>query len=203
MPESCIYTIGHSTQPIESFVDLLQQHEIGFVIDVRSTPYSRRVPHFNREPLRAFLQREGIRYGHMPQEFGARHEDPDLLDAEQRVDFDRVRASEPFRRGVARLKEGVRQGHRITLMCAEADPFDCHRFTMISYQLVREGFTVQHILRDGQLLDNSVLEQRMIERYGFAAGQPELFSAAGEAPLEQAYRRRGREVAYQIRGAEG
>jgi uncharacterized protein (DUF488 family) len=126
---------------------------------VRSAPYSRWVPHFNKEPLSAWLRRHDIRYAHMPDEFRARKLDPALLDAEQRVDFDRVRATPEFRSGVDRLKRGSAQGHRIALMCAEADPYDCHRLSLISYQLVREGFAVQHILKDGAVIDDAQLDQ--------------------------------------------
>lgn len=200
MPDAWIYTIGHSTQPIERLVELLQKHDIDCVIDVRSTPYSRRVPHFNREALRAWLRRAKIRYAHMPAEFGARHSDPDLLDEEGRVDFDRVRASAPFQRGVQRLRDGVEKGFRIVLMCAEADPFDCHRFSMIAYQLAKEGIGVKHILRNGELLDNEALERRLVEHAGLALVQPDIFgSSPPDRPvLDEAYRKRGREIAYHV-----
>jgi uncharacterized protein (DUF488 family) len=198
-----IFTIGHSTHTVEAFTDLLARHRIGYVIDVRSAPYSRRVPEFNREPLSAWLRRHSIHYAHMPAEFGARKLDPKLLDAEQRVDFDRVRETPEFRRGIERLKRGAAQGHRIALMCAEADPFDCHRFSMISFQLAREGVAVQHILRDGTVIDNAELEERLREEYGLT-GQTDLFvgDSTPEAQLEEAYRRRGRHVAYSAREEE-
>ena len=197
MPDTPIFTIGHSTQSLEQFTELLQRYDIEFVIDVRSTPYSGRVPHFNKEPLAAWLRRHQIRYTHMPEEFGARKLDRELLDAEQRVDFDRVRATAEFRSGVDRLKRGAAQGHRIALMCAEADPYDCHRFSMIAFQLVREGLAVQHILRDGRAIDNSQLEQRLRDEYGVTA-QADMIGPppTDAAQLEEVYRRRGREVAY-------
>jgi uncharacterized protein (DUF488 family) len=198
-----IFTIGHSTHPVEAFTDLLLRNRIGYVIDVRSAPYSRRMPQFNREPLSAWLRRHSIQYAHMPEEFGARRTDPTLLDSAQRVDFDRVRDRPEFRRGVERLKRGVGHGHRIALMCAEADPFDCHRFSMISYQLVREGIQVQHILRDGSVIDNVELEERLRQEYGLT-GQTDLFDT-GTSPalqLEDAYRQRGREVAYTAKEEE-
>jgi uncharacterized protein (DUF488 family) len=199
-----IFTIGHSTHSAERFSELLQQHKIQFVVDVRTTPYSRRVPQFNKNSLRERLvEAYGIRYAHMPEEFGARKLDPDLLDADQRVDFDRVRSSEAFQRGVTRLKNGAIQGHRIALLCAEADPFECHRFSLISYQLVREDLLVKHILRDGSLIDNSELERRLRTRYG-SDPQVDIFGplASTGSQLELAYRSRGREVAYTVTGAE-
>jgi uncharacterized protein (DUF488 family) len=192
-----IFTIGHSTQSLEQLFELLKCHGIQYVIDVRSAPYSRWVPHFNKEPLAAWLRRHEVHYAHMPDEFGARKQDPALLDAQHRVDFERVRATPEFRSGIERLKRGSEQGHRIALMCAEADPYDCHRFSLISYQLVREGVAVKHILKDGDAIDNELLEQRLRDDFGITA-QADLFGAAQtvEAQLDEAYRRRGRQVAY-------
>jgi len=96
-----------------------------------------------------------------------------------------------------RIKSGLAQGHRIALMCAEADPFDCHRFAMISYQLVREQIEVKHILKDGRLIDNTELERRLEHEYGISI-QAEIFCApeTREAQLENAYRLRSRDMAY-------
>lgn len=192
-----IFTIGHSTQAIEWFTGLLVKHRIQFVLDVRSTPYSRRVPQFNRPELRNQLSVKGVVYAHMSREFGARRSDRQLLDKEGKVDFDLVRTTEAFRAGIKRLKHGVNKGYRIALMCAEADPFQCHRFSMISYQLVREGLSVKHILQDGRLIDNSALEERLWLKYGRHL-QKDMFSPISESlsPIDQAYRLHARDVAY-------
>lgn len=196
-----IFTIGHSTHSIEDFLGLLRQHRIDCVIDVRSTPYSRRVPHFNRERLQAILRADGILYAHMPEEFGARKNNPELLDPDKKVNFDRVRETKVFRAGIERIKRGAEQGYRIALMCSEADPFDCHRFSMITYQLVKEGLTVQHILRNGQVLDNSVLERRLLQHYCAQSEQQGLFDS-GRLQVDDAYRLRGREVAFSANGGK-
>lgn len=196
--ETPVFTVGHSTHSLERFVELLEQNNIDILVDVRSAPYSRHVPHFNKEALRVRLMQHSIKYTHMPQEFGARHTDSGLLDAEQRVDFDRVRESDPFRAGIERIINGARAEHRIALMCSEGDPFDCHRFSMISYQLVKEGVRVQHILRHGDIVDNSDLEERLRAQYCRVTTQSELFEPpkSEAAQTEEAYRLRGKEVAY-------
>ncbi len=198
MSEPTVFTIGHSTHPLPVFTGLLAHHGIDCIIDVRSTPYSARVPHFNREYLRKVLKEQGITYIHMPDEFGARKSNPEFLDQNSRVDFDLVRQSPSFQTGLARLRRGLAQGFRLSLMCSEADPFDCHRFSMISYQLTKDGLRVKHILRDGTLIDNSVLEQRLLQRYWPRYNQHGLFEAPKStcAHIDEAYRLRGREVAY-------
>ena len=71
-----IYTIGHSTHPIEKFISLLAQHGIQVVCDVRSHPYSQHNPQFNRETLKQDLRVSGIKYLFLGKELGARSENP-------------------------------------------------------------------------------------------------------------------------------
>ena len=103
-----IYTIGHSHHPIERFIALLQPHGIDALADVRSTPYSRFNPQFNREKLQASLATAGIRYVILGEESGARTKDPSCYDDTGRVSYARLDRSEPFRRGLERLLTGIR-----------------------------------------------------------------------------------------------
>src|SRR5881227_321241 len=130
-----IYTIGHSSHQIDYFLELLKIFSINCVIDVRSIAASSYNPQFNKEPLSNFLKNNQIAYLHFAEEFGARHTDPDLLDEEGKVDFEKVRMAWLFKSGVERLWKGVEKGFIIALMCSEAEPFDCHRFSMISIAL--------------------------------------------------------------------
>src|SRR4051794_3069135 len=127
-----VYTVGHSTHSAEYFLELLTEFSINCVVDVRSLAASRFNPQFNKNKLAGFLAANGITYLHFAKEFGARRSDPNLLDEDGRVDFDKVRASEDFKNGVERIRQGVAKGFTIALMCAESDPMDCHRFLMIS-----------------------------------------------------------------------
>jgi uncharacterized protein (DUF488 family) len=182
---------------MDTFGSMLTLYAIQFIVDVRSVPFSSREPQFNKNSLAGWLPNFGIKYAHMPNEFGARRDDPALLDFEGRVDFDRVRSSKVFRRGIQRVEAAASKGYRLALMCAEADPFDCHRFAMISYQLVRDGFEVKHILKDGTLVDNAYLEHRLAQLYCISLqGDIFLSSMTKESCLEEAYRLRGREVAF-------
>lgn len=194
-----VYTIGHSTHTLETFLGLLATHAITCVIDVRSQPFSGRQPQFNQPALAAALKEKGILYAHFKEEFGARHTDLALLDAQGRVDFDKVRAAPAFRQGVERLRKAIELGYRPTLLCSEANPLDCHRFSMVSYQLVKENFTVQHILNDGSLLNNYDLESQLLQKYARKLPQSTLFeTVTPEQQLEFAYRLRGQAVAYSV-----
>jgi hypothetical protein len=83
-------------------------------------------------------------------------------------------------------------------MCAEANPLNCHRFGLISYQLVREGIYVKHIMKDGALLDNTQLEEMLIREYSAKIANRSLFESSSEvkSPLEMAYEFKNNEIGF-------
>jgi uncharacterized protein (DUF488 family) len=194
-----VYTIGHSNHSIDYFNELLGAHGINCVIDVRSVPASAYNPQFNKESLSNYLKYNNITYLHFGDEFGARHTEKDLLDESGKVDFDKVRKSDKFLAGIERLKGGLSKGFTVALMCSEAEPFDCHRFSLISYYLVRNGFIVRHILKDSTLIENSELEIKLLKKYDKKIPKPTLFDPLILSETEKlniAYRLRNMEVAY-------
>src|SRR5262249_20821450 len=160
-----IHTIGHSNHPIQDFLDLLQRHGVTAVADVRSTPYSRFNPQFRRETLQAALAEAEIRYVFLGEELGARSQDPACYDASGRVSYARLAGTELFRRGIQRLKAGMSE-HRISLMCAEREPLECHRTLLVARELVREGVAVTHILGDGSLEPHPQAMERLARNLG-------------------------------------
>lgn len=193
-----IYTIGHSTHTLEYFRELLETRHIDCVVDVRQIASSTYNPQYNGNTLKNYLQDYKIVYIHMGTEFGARPRDLNMLDAEGRVDFDKVRHSKTFLSGIDRLKKGLEKGYRIALMCSQSDPFDCHRFSLIAYYLVHHGFTVRHILKDKSCIDNSELEKLLLEKYDKKLPRKDLFNlhVGDKERLEEAYRLRGKSIAY-------
>lgn len=197
MPDETVFTIGHSRHEIEHFTDLLNKFGVNCVIDVRSSPYSRIAPQYNKDTLGSTLKDNNILYLHFEKEFGARHTRPSLLNEDGKVDFEKVRQTDEFKQGLARLKNGLELGYKIVLMCSEANPFDCHRFSMISYQLIKEGLRVNHILENGDFVENSRLEDQLLEKYHKKLPQSTLFeTVTKEMQLEAAYKLRSRYVAY-------
>ena len=144
-----VLTIGHSTHALEAFLALLRQHDVTAVADVRSAPYSRFNPQFNREPFAQALGTEGVRYVYLGNELGGRSEDPACYE-DGRIRYDRVAATESFRSGLARVVDGAAR-HRIALMCAEKEPLDCHRTLLVSRALHEQGVDVAHIHAGGRL----------------------------------------------------
>src|SRR5690242_16399997 len=171
-----LFTIGHSTHEINCFVDLLKAYGVNCVVDVRTLAASRFNPQYNKSALSASLRDHKITYIHMPDEFGARHTDPALI-TNGRVDFDKVRKSESFNKGVERLRHGVNKGFTIALMCAEAEPLECHRFSLISFAL-KDEFEIIHILKDKSSITQHDLEQELLKKYKKKLLTSDLFQSA-------------------------
>jgi uncharacterized protein (DUF488 family) len=143
-----ISTIGHSTHPIEEFIDILQAYSIGSLVDVRTIPRSRRNPQFNRENLSASLQTVGIQYHHLPGLGGLRHPRKDSTNtgwrnASFRGYADYMQTPE-FDENLLHLME-LASAARTAIMCAEAVPWRCHR-SLIADALIARGVQVMEIL---------------------------------------------------------
>ncbi|MEP6822582.1 MAG: DUF488 domain-containing protein [Chthoniobacterales bacterium] len=148
MPET-LWTIGHSTRPIEVFLDLLTANRIELVADVRLLPGSKRYPHFNREALPASLVSRQIGYEHFPELGGRRKTRPDSPNTAWRNLSFRGYAdhmeTEEFRDGIARLLELAAATGPTALMCAEAVWWRCHRRLIADYLKVR-GHKILHLI---------------------------------------------------------
>ena len=156
-----VLTIGHSTHALDAFVALLQRHHVTAVADVRSVPYSRFNPQFNREPFAKALEAEGIRYVPLGNELGGRSDDPACYEA-GRIRYDRVAATASFRSGLARVVQGA-ASYRIALMCAEKEPLDCHRTLLVARALDAEGVDIAHIHADGALEPHRAAMDRLLD----------------------------------------
>ncbi|MBI1297162.1 DUF488 family protein [bacterium] len=151
MSAPIIFTIGHSTHPIDDFLALLAQHDIRCLVDVRTQPYSRWNPQFNRELLATALKDVGVHYVDMGSSLGGRPDQADLYDpGQERPNYSRQRQTPLYQHGVRDL-EVQAQAERTAIMCSEGDPEICHRHNLITPSLIDDGFIVQHILPDGAI----------------------------------------------------
>ena len=166
-----IYTVGHSTQPFERFLGLLKKHGVTAVADVRSAPYSRFNPQFNREDFRSALKANGIRYVFLGKELGARSDD-ECCYIDGKVQYKLLAKTPLFQSGISRAIEGA-ETHKIALMCAEKDPLDCHRTILVARELVSRGAKVTHILQDGSTESHQAAISRLITKLGL--GDADMF----------------------------
>lgn len=187
-----VFTIGHSTHRIEKFINLLVRNRINVVADVRSSPYSRFNPQFNRKPLSASLRESGIKYVFLGEEFGARSSDRSCY-VDGKVQYERLASTQSFRTGVDRVRVGVERGYRMALMCAEKDPLDCHRTVLVARNLERDGFKIIHILSDGSTETHEEATDRLVK--DFKLHQKDFFLSESEI-IDQAYKRQEERIAY-------
>jgi len=198
METPVIYTIGHSTHPVDYFLELIRKYGVNCIIDVRSVAASSYNPQYNEEPFKNFLKNNKIVYMHFSEEFGARQSDPDLLDEKGKVDFEKVRKSRLFQDGLERVWKGINKGEVIAIMCSESEPLDCHRFSMVSVGLVEDGFEVKHILKDKSVKTNVELENELMNKYEKKLPQSDLFNpnVTTEMQLKVAYRLKNQEIGF-------
>jgi len=193
------FTIGYSNHEVEKLIALLNLHQIQYILDVRSAPYSQRNPQYNRENIKLKLEKNNICYVFMGNLLGARYENPDLYFFDKQVvDFKKIRKLESFKQGVKRVIDYLGQNNRIALMCAEKDPFNCHRFVLISYSLVKEGIVVKHILDNGSVITNDLLEDRLISKYKIDYKQQTFFeeNKTKRNAIEKGYLLRNKDIGY-------
>jgi len=147
-----IYTIGHSTHPIELFISMLQSFSIQLVADIRSYPGSRRYPQFNKDNLENSFQQAGIKYIHLKELGGRRKPLPNSINTNWRNEAFRGYAdymqTDEFKNAVAKL-EDLASTQRTAYMCSEAVWWRCHRALVSDYLKVR-GWKVMHMMGVGK-----------------------------------------------------
>ncbi len=191
-----LYTIGHSNLSKEEFTTSLRQNNIAVLIDVRSAPYSRYVPHFNKNVLEVFLKEQGFDYRYAGELLGGQPKDetvykhqtlPDNDTSREKflklVDYVAVMQTEWYRRGLKRLLQIMAETQAVkgfvAIMCSEGNPLDCHRHHLIARSLidplvkvVNIEVKVQHIIKDGNL---NIVETSDFKADSEMPHQPPLF----------------------------
>lgn len=193
-----LYTIGHSNHTIENFIALLKRYGVTCIADVRSAPYSRYCPQFNKDTLAASLQAAGITYMFLGKELGARPDDSSCYEGGF-VNFQQIAKREEFKRGLERLFVDIPK-YRIALMCAEKDPLQCHRTILIARYL-REDFCIKHILADGNIEGHIEAERRLVR---ILKVEPTLFESTKKETetIEQAYDQQAKRISYRPKPSE-
>ena len=194
-----LYTIGHSTYPVEHLLELLRLYEVQYVLDVRSMPFSRYAHQYNANEIGPYLQERGIAYFDMGRYFGARQPDRKYYSKEGYLDFEAFRASDLFKKGKDNVKKGLEENN-IALMCTEKHPIDCHRAIMVARGFELDGVDVKHILHDKTCLTQKELGLQLLDKYFPDRAQMTLFTMGNEKSDEEylidAYRKRNAEIGF-------
>lgn len=186
-----VLTIGHSTLPYERFLALLRQASVTAIADVRTAPFSRHSPHFNRDALRDELRQDDVAYVFLGEELGGRPKGKQFF-CDGVADYEKMAETTDFARGLERVIDGAKK-YRIAMMCSEHDPLDCHRCLLVGRALKERGVTVRHILSGGQIVDHWQIEDRLMDMAG--KSDIDLFEPPAKR-LAAAYRDRAMKVAF-------
>lgn len=151
-----LLTIGYGNRKLSEFTQLLLSNEIEFLIDIRSNPYSRFRKEFNKSHLDEYLREKGITYIFMGDLLGGKPKNPKLY-SEEKLDYEKVKCDPFYKEGISKLKQALKNNFRVTVMCAELDPRQCHRYTLVGNSIFEEGFDVNHFEKDGALITHQDL----------------------------------------------
>lgn len=159
MSKGFLYSIGHSNKSIEELIRELRLYGVQYLIDVRSMPYSKFHPQFNREQLRAAINETGnIIYGYMGDVIGGLPKNS-LCYTDGKVDYGKIRKMPFFIEGINRLVKANEQENTTCVMCSEGDPKMCHRSKLIGEALRDKGIILQHICQD--YVGNTILKSQI------------------------------------------
>lgn len=157
-----LFTLGHSHHSLDTFLRLLEENGVMTLVDVRTAPYSRFNPQFNKDNLERTLPERGLQYAFAGKFLGGRPPDPlcykkrtlppEGADYLHEVDYPEVMKREWFVKAIARLLE-MADEQTTAILCSEEDPAQCHRHHLIAKYLLREhpDVKVQHIRGDGMV----------------------------------------------------
>lgn len=158
-----IYSIGHGNREFADFVKHLNTYKIEYLIDVRSSPYSKMFPIYNKESLSKQLHELGITYLFMGDTLGGLPKDPSCYihyrdkknEEVRKVDYNKIEKSDFFQTGLERLKNADAKGFNVAVMCSELHPEQCHRSKLIGVALQKSGINIQHITKNGEIMDQN------------------------------------------------
>ncbi len=179
--ESTVWTIGHSTRPVDEFIGLLRAHQIDLLVDVRTVPRSRYNPQFNTDTLAQSLLDAELRYRHLPELGGLRKPQKNSINDGWRNASFRGYAdymqTEEFHRALEELMAYGRDKNT-AIMCAEAVPWRCHR-SLIADALVSRGWDSRHIMSLEKAASHALTSFALFEKgtltYPKPTNSPSLF----------------------------
>ena len=195
-----VYTIGYSGFSIDDFVATLKKHNVSLVVDVRSSPFSKFFPEYNKDTLEICLKTHGIYYRNYADSFGARQNDRKYYCKEGYLDFEVFAQSAPFLQGIKKLCDSMEKNYSFALLCAEKDPICCHRTILVARAFYERGYNVIHLLADDNTITQQEINAQLIEKFYPNRDQMTLFDTPQDDDrlLKEAYRKQNAEIGYRL-----
>jgi uncharacterized protein (DUF488 family) len=160
-----IYSIGHGTKKIEVFLDELNSYQISYLVDVRTSPYSKYNPQFNREMLKHDLEREGITYVYLGDNLGGLPSDRSCY-VDGKVDYDQIKEKGFFKEGLKRLIIAYEKNLNVAVMCSESKPEECHRSKLIGQELLKQNISLLHIISADKIKEQTTVMNELTKGKG-------------------------------------
>jgi uncharacterized protein (DUF488 family) len=135
MEANTLYSIGHGNRSVEELIFLLKEYGIQYLIDVRTSPFSKFNPHFNQSSLKFSVEKEGVKYVFMGDVLGGRPDDLTCYDNKGKVDYQAIKTKEFFKQGIERIRIAYEKNIKVALICSESKPQECHRSKLIGEAL--------------------------------------------------------------------
>ncbi|MBW6536458.1 MAG: DUF488 domain-containing protein [Mariniphaga sp.] len=148
MSVSTIYSIGHGNKKTVDFIRELKAFEISYLLDIRSKPYSKWNPAFNKAELENSLKGNGIAYVFLGDQLGGLPSDTSCYDSEGKVVYDLIKEKDFFKEGLKRLVRANEKKIKLAIMCSETHPGECHRSKLVGQELLKAGISLNHIVSD-------------------------------------------------------
>lgn len=193
-----IYTIGYAAFPeIRDMMSTFKFFDINVLIDVRSIPFSKNFPTYNKPNLIEVCDENQLYYRHYAKPFGARQTDVEFL-SDGQVDFDRFAKSDQFQEGIQKMANTVNAGYVPCLLCAEKDPIICHRSILIGRRLMEAGLIVRHIKAGGETETQEELQERLVNTYFKNREQVQIWDEpmSDEDYINEAYIIQNKKIGY-------
>lgn len=168
-----VWTVGHSNHDVDVLLALVRRYRIAHVVDVRSHPYSRYAPHFNRDELQSSIEACDMRYTFLGSALGGRPRREDQLDADGHALYGMMAAEPDFNEAIDGVLRGASE-HRIALLCSCGAPHECHRRLLVGKILCDLGAELRHILPDGDVLGERTVQLRDDHAQDMLFGHDEL-----------------------------
>lgn len=143
--DATLFSIGHGNKSIEEFLNELKSFDIAYLVDVRTTPYSKWNPLFNQPVLRDYLTKNGVRYVYMGDSLGGMPTDSTCY-TNGKIDYAKMALKESFITGINRLVVANGKTVRLAVMCSESEPEMCHRSKLIGQELNKRNIIMRHII---------------------------------------------------------
>lgn len=174
-----IYTIGYGNRTINDFIDILLKYRIQYLVDVRSKPFSKFHPEYNRNLLEQHLTNKGIKYVFMGDLLGGQPDDINCY-TNGKTDYRKLKKQAYFIHGLERIKTAYNKNLNIVLMCTESKPQYCHRTKLIGQELDRQSINVMHIDENGSAVKHEDILFRMTNGQEYMFDIDELFCTSNK-----------------------